>query len=156
MKRFNNNGMMIIPSPLKHKIEIKDKALVVKKCFCPNKHSLMTSRAKFNGHEGIMLKVKNNSKEGLVALSPIYGDNTRISLDIDLEKDEILDFFCPTCDVKLPVFSPCTCHGNLIALFTNDKSDFTNCIGVCNRVDCINSVTKNEGELVTISMINSY
>ncbi|MCP4137673.1 MAG: hypothetical protein GY754_42290 [bacterium] len=155
MKLFNHDGYMIIPDPVKKEAGKSEKVLAVKECFCQNGHSLIKSRAQFNGHAGIMLKVKLDSLEGLVAISPIFGEKSRISIDIDLKKDDLLSLCCPECGEPLPVFSPCNCGGELIALFNTKKADFANCIGVCNRVDCPNAVTKNEGELLSISMIDS-
>ncbi len=154
MNLFNSQGMMIIPIPEKKKKLAKaKKILVVKECFCQNGHSLISSRTRFEDHDGILVKVKSANGEGLVALSPIYGDRSRFSLDIDLIDDEIVDIRCPACDSKLPVFSSCDCGGDFIALFITDKTDYSNCIGICNRVGCPDAVIHDDGELISISMI---
>lgn len=155
MKVFDGKGMMIFPSSIKKEIRESKKILVVNECFCQNGHNLVSNRAIFNGFNGIMIKVKRGEKEGLVALSPIYGDKSRISLDIDLISNEIYELCCPTCGSILPVYSACTCGGNLIALFTNRKADFANCIGICNRVDCPNAEIRSAGDLLSISTIEA-
>ena len=155
MKLFNSQGMMIIPIPeKKKKLANAKKILVVKECFCQNGHNLISSRTQFDEHEGIIVKVKSTNGEGMVALSPVYGDKSRISLDIDLVDNEIVDICCPACDSKLPVFSSCECGGDFIALFITYKSEYSNCIGICNRVGCPEAVIHDEGELITLSMIN--
>lgn len=110
----------------------------------------------FNGHPGIYLKAKLDDKEGFIGLSPMYGEKCRISLDIDLPGGAITELLCPTCDEGLPVFSPCNCGGEILALFLNNKGDFSDCIGICNRVDCNNAAVKSEGELLCLSMVDCY
>ncbi len=153
MKNFNYDSIMIIPSPIKQLA--KDNIVLVKECFCPNGHNLVSELSMFDGHSGINLKLQHGRKKGLVALSPFYGDNRRIAMSIDLEKDEILDFHCPVCNELLPVFSQCTCGASLITLFNTPEANFSDCIGVCNRVDCQHSVIKSEGELISIAMVDA-
>lgn len=152
MKLFDAKGMMVFPNPKKMNIEEKEEVIVVQECFCPNGHKLITTRAVFNEFPGIMLKVKNRvGKEGYIALSPICGDKARISLDIDLENNEKLDLFCPECGVKLPVYSPCSCGGELVTLFSDNNNDYANCIGICNRVGCKNAKITVKNELLKCS-----
>jgi hypothetical protein len=47
---------------------------------------------------------------------------------------------CPVTGVELPVYGPCECGGSLMALFLDDTNDFSNCIGICNRVGCKHSI----------------
>ena len=108
---FDKKGMMIIPTPQAREIPAKTKALVVKKLFCPNGHNLINNRASFDGHAGIILKVKHEANEGIIALSPVYGEKNRVSFGIDLNKDDLLEINCPECNVALPVHSPCACGG---------------------------------------------
>ena len=155
MERFNERGMLIIPNPVKQ-AEAAQKILVVSTLYCPNGHNLISSRAVFNGYPGILVKVGKGGNYGLMALSPIYGSQARISLDIELEKDDILDLYCPVCDTILPVHSPCSCGANLIAFFPTRESDFTNCVAICNRVDCVNSHVLINDEVISISMIDAF
>ena len=155
MERFNERGMLIIPNPAKE-TAAAEKILVVSTLFCPNGHSLISSRAVFNGYPGILIKVRKGTHQGLMALSPIYGSRARISLDIKLKKGDIVDLHCPVCDIILPVHSPCSCGADLIAFFPTQPSDFTNCIALCNRVDCINSHVLINDEVISLSMIDAF
>ncbi len=155
MERFNERGMLIIPNPV-HETAATEKILVVGRLFCPNGHSLISNRAVFNGYPGIMVRVRTGQKEGLVALSPIYGSKTRIAMDIDLVKGEIVDLYCPHCDVLLPVHSPCSCGADLIAFFPTRDVDFTDCVAICNRVDCINSRILINDEVISLSMLDAF
>ncbi len=151
MKRFDKKGMLVIPNPLSGRVAAKGNVLMIREIYCPNGHSLVNDRAIFNGNAGVMLGVRHGEDEGLVALSPVFGDKARISLGIDLEEGQLLELFCPDCEVKLPVHSHCPCGGELIALFLDTGANFSDCVGVCNRVDCINAELISSGELISIS-----
>jgi hypothetical protein len=147
MNIFDKDGMMVFPNPTRKEMKESKNVLVVKECFCQNGHSLISKSVSFSGLPGVMLKVKTKSKHGLVALSPIYGDKSKISLDIDLTPGELLEVSCPTCNSKLTVYSKCSCGGNFMALFLTDKIDYSSCIGICNRVDCFNAELKGSSQL---------
>jgi hypothetical protein len=153
MNIFDNKGMMLFPNPKKEKKE-NDKLIILKECFCSNGHNLINKRVNFNGFDGIYLKVLHNSKEGFVGLSPVFGDKSRIFVDIDVKKGDVLNLFCPHCNTPLAVYSSCSCGEKLIALFTTPKLEFANCIGICNKVDCVNAEIISENQLITISMID--
>lgn len=148
MSIFNKDGMMVFPNPIKKEIKESKNILVVKECFCPKGHSLIDSRAFFSGFHGIMLKVKYKGHKGYVAISPIYGDKSKIALEINLQPGELLELSCPTCNSPLAVYAKCECEGDLTALFLSSKADYSNCIGICNRVDCFNSEIKSSSELL--------
>jgi len=151
MKIFDNKGLMIIPSPKDPKAEKEAQAVIIKKCFCSNGHNLVSKQAQFGTHEGIVLEVIMDDKLGILALSPVYGDKSRITLGIILEVGKLVQLVCPVCKVKLPVFSSCDCGGDLLVMFTGALNDFNNCVGVCNRVGCKHAEIKNEGHLITLS-----
>lgn len=156
MKRFDAKGMLIIPNPVSAEAICKQKQLLlVNECYCQNGHNLISSQAIFNGFKGIVFKVKRGNEEGLVALSPVYGFKSRVSLNVDLFNDQIWEICCPQCDVSLPVYSNCSCGGNMIALFTDDEANFSNCIGICNRIGCFNAGIQHSNELLTMSMIQN-
>ncbi len=149
MRRFDKNGMLVIPTPEEvKKVQESKEVLVVKECFCPNGHDLIDQKACFNDIPGIFLKlVSSNDKAGFIALSPIYGQKQRISLNVELEKGEKVRVFCPHCDVELPVFADCTSckNGKLIALFLDKKASFKNCLAICNIIGCT-SASIHSGE----------
>jgi hypothetical protein len=149
MKLFDKQGMMLFPLPEQQREIGKSKSLlVVSQCFCQKGHDMVSEKAIFDGFNGILLKVKKSKQSGLVALSPVYGMKNRISLNIKLTKNELLELLCPTCNTALSIFSPCSCGGNLVALFLDKKADFTNCILICNRVDCFNAAIKLQDEMI--------
>lgn len=140
MKLFNEKGMMLFPNPMrKAKICKSEKIIVVQNCYCPHGHNLISERAVFNGFPGIIFKIRREDHEGLVALSPVYGYKTRVSLDIKLTENEIWEVLCPVCNQPLSKYADCTCGGDMIAIFLNKDADFGNCIAVCNRIGCTNA-----------------
>ena len=156
MKLFNSKGMMLFPNPMKKEEICKQKnLLVVKECFCHNGHSLISEQAVFNGFNGILIKVKRKDASGLVALSPVYGYKSRVSLDLLLKENEIWEIYCPECDEALPIFSSCECGGDKISLFLNKHADFAHCILLCNRIDCFNAAIKYNNELIHYSGVES-
>lgn len=156
MKRFDEKGMMVYPNPLKKDFKDRRKVLVVKECYCPQGHNLINPRAIFHNLPGIMLKVAAHEQFGLIALSPIYGEKSRISIDIDLIKDEIVRLYCPQCDTELPVFAECHCGGKLVTAYTTTDLDFSNALTICNRVDCTNATLRNGGDIIKLSAIDSF
>ena len=151
MKLYDNKGLLIIPSPHDPKAEKEASAVVIKKCFCINGHNLVSRQAQFGVNEGIVLDVKMDDKQGVIALSPVYGDKSRITLGIVLEEGKLVQLLCPACKAKLPVFSNCECGGDLLIMFTGDLNDFNNCVGVCNRVGCKHAEIRNEGHLLSLT-----
>lgn len=155
MKRFNAQGMQLFPNTIrKSKVGKSRQMLLINECYCHNGHDMITDRAIFDGHKGIMLKVKHGKKEGIVALSPVYGFRTRMSLDLQLYTDEVWEAYCPICDEQLPNVSKCHCEGDLFAMFLDDKADYSNSILLCNRIDCFNSEIKYNDELIFYSWID--
>jgi len=147
MKIFDSRGYMVFPAPIKKETTGDDKPLlVVDECYCHNGHSLIDKKALFNGLRGIVIRVKNNNITGLVALSPVYGYKSRISFDTKLKKDEIWSIHCPVCDEALPIYSTCCCGADMITIFSTNKASFTECICICNRIDCYHAgiVTGND------------
>jgi len=154
MALYDEKGMLLIPNPIEKAVAEAKRVLVVCELFCQNGHRLISERARFNGHPGILLKVKDGKAKGLVALSPIFGEKVRVSLDIDLKDGNIVEISCPTCNEKLPVYTACRCGGELIALFLTKEHNFRDCIGVCNRVGCVNSCVITNGEMVNEAMLD--
>jgi len=148
MKRFDKNGMMVFPNPLRKSQICKGKELlVIEQCFCHNGHNLISDRAVFNGFNGIMLRASRGKQSGLVALSPVYGYKSRVSLDLKFNSGEIWEISCPVCNQPLPVYSECDCGGKLFVLFLNPNRNFSNAIILCNRIDCFNAEIKLESEM---------
>jgi hypothetical protein len=153
MQRFNNEGMMIFPTPLPEAYRESERVLVVQACYCQRGHMLINERAQFNEFNGIFLRVKKNDEDGLVALSPVYGDPSRVSLGVRLEKNDVFSLLCPECGVQLPVFGPCRCEADLITIFLTAEADFGNCIGICSRVGCFHAQLMSGNELLTLTSL---
>jgi len=126
---------------------------VVAECYCPNGHSLLYTRASFNGHPGILLKVTGDKGTGHLVLSPIYGDKSRIALDVDIVEGEILIVHCPFCGAVFQRLAPCPCGADLIALNGTAVPDPDNCIGICNRVGCPHAEVRTKGDLILLTMM---
>ncbi len=153
MSRFTSKGMWRIPGTGKKKK--KDKAgteepMIVKQCFCPNGHNLINPKVNVQGHHGILLKVKRGKDEGFVALSPVCGDKSKYTIDIELHEGEVIEMLCPKCNVPLPIYAPCDCGADMITLFRDKHGNFCNCIGICNRVGCSHSEIKWGTELFNL------
>lgn len=150
MSRFNDKGMMLFPNPMRRtKLCKSEKILVVHECYCPNGHKLISERAVFNGFNGIIVKVISDKHQGLVALSPVYGYKTHVSLDIDLIDGHIHQIVCPECNEPLAKYADCTCGGEMLAMFLDSSADFTSCIAICNRVGCGNAGLTYGDELLS-------
>lgn len=156
MERFNTRGMLIIPNQLKRDLVEAEKLIVIGHLYCPAGHELISKRAVFNGYPGVLLKICGAECTGLVALSPIFGQKARITVDADIKSGEIVKFCCPHCGVALPAYAPCTCGAELIALFTTPEKTYSDCVGVCNRVDCVNAQMIVGDELVSLSMLEAF
>ena len=112
---------------------------VVSACYCPNGHNLISDLASFGGHGGITVKLRSASQEGVLSISPIIGDKSRTFFDFERHEGEVIQILCPTCDAELPVYTQCPCGADLIALFSSPEEDFADCIGICQRIGCLNS-----------------
>lgn len=155
MRIYDRRGMLVIPKPQTRVVQEDKHVILVKECFCQNGHNLIGNRVAFNNFDGIYLKARCDEKQGFIGLSPVYGEKCRIALGVELIKDEIYQFYCPVCEEELPIFSPCHCGADIVTLFLNQEGDYTDCIGICNRVDCSNSVVRNNGELICETALNS-
>ncbi|HOW31363.1 MAG TPA: hypothetical protein PLP88_07340 [Bacteroidales bacterium] len=154
MKRFDKDGLMIIPTPGKSRPEA-GKVIVIKECYCQHGHSLVSNRIKFGQYNGLALAVRKGSAQGIVALSPVYGEKFRVSIDVNLEEGELLTLLCPECGEQLQSYGPCSCGGELKVMFTRPVADFNYCVGICNRVGCPHAEIKNEGQLMTLTLYDS-
>lgn len=146
--------MLIIPNPAVSSRVTSPKTLVINELYCPKGHTLLNPRATFDGYPGIFFQVSSSKHQGYVALSPVLGQNARIALELDLISGELMELSCPVCATPFPIYAPCSCGGNLVALFLTKESDFNNVIGICNRVDCRNFRLVQSGELITTAMLN--
>lgn len=156
MKLFNKKGMMLFPNPIKKEEICKEEnLLIVKKCYCQNGHNLISDQAIFNGFNGLLMMLKRKGVSGMVALSPVYGNKSRVSFGLVLKQNEVWEICCSECNEALPVFASCDCGGDKISLFLDKNADFANCILLCNRIDCYNAVIQFNDEMVYYSGVEA-
>ncbi len=153
MKIFDSKGRFYIPSKKKCEESLESDVVVLKNCYCHNGHNLVSNRAKFGDCNGIVLKAKNKSGTGYIALSPIWGDKSRMNFNIELIEGGKIQLLCPECDEPLSNYSKCNCDGEMIVLFLTKNNDFSECIGICNRVGCQHSEFKTSNELLRLSRV---
>jgi len=149
MELPGNKSLEIIPGPEKF-IPVSKDMIVIRDCYCPNGHDLVTNRARFGDYNGIIIGVGSPDKMGYIALSPLYGDKSRVCIDYDLKDGELLTLLCPYCKIPLPAYAVCECGGVLVVMFTKPEVDYRNLVGVCNRVGCKHAEIKNEGQLMAL------
>lgn len=129
---------------------------VVEQCFCPNGHNILSEKHRYSGHPGILLKLKAAGREGLLSLSPIIGDPARTFHDFKQVSGEIVDICCPICEQPFPIYNQCGCNAHLIALFTSLKSDYSDCIGICQRIGCLNAEIISGRELRMLDRVKYF
>ncbi|MCF8373081.1 MAG: hypothetical protein K9H64_15790 [Bacteroidales bacterium] len=153
---YDKEGKLKIPEGKKESSR-EEKPDVISYCFCPNGHNLVSPKVKIRNYDGILLKVKHNNKTGLLGLSPVCGCKMKMSIDLDLIDGEKCDMFCPECDAKLPVFNTCpSCGGDLITLFLDERTDYTYCIGICNKAGCPHSEIRKGDELRVCAILENW
>lgn len=144
MKRFTDKGTMHIPkNTLREKKQKSDasKPVLLTGCYCPNGHSLFDEHTQINEHTAIKLRIENQrGGKGMLALSPVYGEHARVTFDIQIDKGDILDMYCPECNEPLKVYSSCSvCDSEMLTIFLTKENNYSDCVGVCKRVGCHNS-----------------
>jgi len=157
-ERFNKKGYLIIPDPKSLPEEKPEKKiLIVKECYCPNGHSLIDRRVKFNGHPGIRHGIRKSSgEEGEIVLSPVYGEHVRVEIGVDVAPGDVNTILCPECGVEFPSIDGCACgKGEIKAIFLDKEATFQNSIGICNVIDCFNSKLFSYGEVISQTMLEA-
>lgn len=153
-EQSSKHGIVLFPNPIKRsQIRRKRDVLVIKECYCQNGHNLVTDQAIFDSHRGIVLKVKKDNKEGLVALSPLYGYKSRVSFGLSFYTDEVWEPLCPECGERLPTVSTCECESEMFSLFLDKNADFANCMILCSRVDCEHSELRYKNKTVSYNQV---
>jgi hypothetical protein len=57
-------------------------------------------------------------------------------------------FVAPNAMIRVLFYSSCYCKGDLTELFLDKKTDYFNCISICNHIDCYNSQIKYNNEII--------
>lgn len=129
---------------------------IVRQCHCPNGHNVLSSEHQYSGYPGILLKLKTAERQGLLSLSPIIGDHERTFHDFEQQSGEIVEICCPVCDEAFPLYNQCGCNAHLIALFTSKENDYSDCIGICQRIGCLNAEIISGSELRLLDRVNYF
>ena len=129
---------------------------VVGQCFCPNGHSILSEQHLYDGFPGILLKLRSAEQGSLLSLSPIIGDSARTFHGGKLSSGDVVDICCPICDQAFPIYNQCGCGAHLIALFTSLKKDYSDCIGICQRIGCLNAEIISGRELRLLNRVNYF
>lgn len=130
--------------------------LVIRECYCPRGHSIITDLATFGGYPGLTLKLRTATQEGLLSISPIIGDRDRSFFNFTEVPGEVVEILCPTCDEPFPVYNECSCGAHLVALFTSPQTTFAKCIGICQRIGCLHSELLTERDLRLFSRLGTF
>ena len=133
----------------------EENLLVFTECYCPNGHNLVTSNARFDEFDGILLKISQGEHEGHVALSSVYGCKLRVAIGIQLKEGELYKLSCTECGLELPVFSKCHCGGDIFALFLDKNIKYDSFVGACNRIGCANAYIQIGKELITSARLEA-
>ncbi|WP_303722280.1 hypothetical protein [Malonomonas rubra] len=142
--------------PKETHLEVLPPHQVVEHCFCPNGHSILSDQHQYDGYPGILLKLKAAEQEGLLSLSPIIGDPARTFHNFRQQNGDVIDICCPVCDTVFPIYNQCGCGAHLIALFTSQKNDYSDCIGICQRIGCLNAEIISGRELRLLDRVNYF
>lgn len=130
--------------------------MVVRECYCPKGHSILSDLATFGGHQGLTLRLLTATQDGLLSLSPIIGDRDRTFFNFEEVAGEVIQICCPTCAEPFPVYNECSCGAHLVALFTSPQTSFAKCIGICQRIGCLHSELLTERDLRLFSRLGVY
>ena len=124
--------------------------VVVTQAHCPAGHNLVgAGPTAFEGYPGIAIWVSDGKTQGLVELSPVHGDKTKVGPDFPPGTKLRLE--CPICRVELPVLARCSCQadGALHKLYLSEKPDEAYLVGLCDVWGCTRSRVIDGSEILS-------
>jgi hypothetical protein len=124
--------------------------VVVTQAFCPRGHNLVgAGPSAFEGYPGIAIWVGDGKTQGLVELSPVHGDRTKVGPDFP--PGTKLQLECPVCRVELPVLAHCSCQpdGTLRKLYLTEQRDEAHLVGLCDVWGCTRSRVVDGNEILS-------
>ena len=151
MKRFTDNGRLLIPINQKEKVESEDKIkYVVDHAYCQNGCSIIDQEHSINGFPGIRIKFKREESEGEFIISAIEGDFTKIILSGELKEGVKDNLYCPHCGVLLEKLVNCNCKpdAEMVVIGLTPRFDFNNSITFCNVTGCNNGAFVKSGHII--------
>ena len=108
---------------------------------CPNCNaSLMDADHPIDNEPGIRLLVECEGNRGTIRLSSIYG-SYNYSSDIELPKDSLARFFCPSCTLEITSDNTCvSCDAPIVPFYL----DMGGKVSICSRSGCKNHFVEFE------------
>jgi hypothetical protein len=101
---------------------------------CPNGCSLMNRSKLFSGKPAITVAARLRGKVGLIHFNPLYGV-FEYQCDLSLKKHDVVDVFCPHCNVSLAVETHCgMCRVPMFAIQLPNGGE----VRACPTVGCRN------------------
>ncbi len=125
---------------------------VIDHAYCPNGHSLITDDITFCDFKAIYLKIRNKRFVTDVFISPVMGDKNKATIDDKLDRDAVYEFLCPECNASLPLVSPCSCGGSLVALYLDNSLKLSKSVMICNRFGCQHCEVKGIDQLKKMNL----
>lgn len=129
---------------------IEQAFVVVTQAFCPRGHNLVgAGPTAFEGYPGIAIWVGDGRAQGLVELSPLHGDATKVGPEF--RPGTRLRLECPICRTELPRLARCTCQpdGTLRKLYLTANPDEAYVIGLCDVWGCTRSRVIDGNEILS-------
>jgi hypothetical protein len=132
-------------------VQLLDQAfVVVTQAFCPNGHNLVgAGPTAFEGYPAIAIWVSDGKSQGMVELSPVHGDGSKVGPDFP--QGTKLKLECPVCRAELPLLARCSCQadGTLRKLYLSEKRDEAYLVGICDVWGCARSRVIDANEILS-------
>lgn len=154
MKRFSNNGRLIIPLRQRKKgtkeTDEERMRYVVTEAYCPKGCNIIDTENKIQGFPGLRIRFKRPGTEGEFVLSAIEGDLDKIPLSGELEHGVKDELYCPNCGIMFKKLVNCNCipGADMVIIGLTPKLDFNNAISFCNVTGCTNGSSIKSGDVI--------
>jgi hypothetical protein len=140
------------PSPatrVKKSVKHDDVLIVLTQAFCTTGHNLIRPGVQFHGFDALHLWVSDGETEGLVAVSPVHGDNSKQGPNF--KKGAKLEISCPECRTALPRLCRCSCGkgGWLRSIYLTPALSDTHQAAVCDIWGCPRSRVIDSSEILS-------
>ncbi|MBN2136239.1 MAG: NAD(P)H-dependent oxidoreductase subunit E [Sedimentisphaerales bacterium] len=115
----------------------KDKRIFPISVNCPHcNRSLMDETFAIDGYPSIKVNITNNSEEGWLRLSCLYGSHS-ISTELNIPDDTVVKFHCPHCGAEIMSTSDCSVCGSPLVPMLVDGGGI---VKICSRRGCKNHI----------------
>ena len=144
-----------IPPPDSSIKHVDNVHIVLTEAYCPAGHNLISDdNETFDGYPGIRLKISDDTKSGILFVSPFHGDGTKQG-EQNWKTGQKLHVSCPYCDAPIPRLAGCHCDphsdvdGDLLKLYTTPALNDSHIMAFCNVWGCPRSRTIDNWNLVS-------